>query len=60
MHVDDDGNASVLLVATLPSQSLAASSLLQRNLLIYGLGGLIAPFVGIKIIDVIITAIGLA
>ncbi len=39
---------------------MAASSLLQRNLLIYGLGGLIAPFVGIKIIDVIITAIGLA
>jgi len=39
---------------------MAASALLQRNLLIYGLGGLIAPFVGIKIIDVIITAIGLA
>ncbi|MBL8181048.1 MAG: potassium-transporting ATPase subunit KdpB [Blastocatellia bacterium] len=39
---------------------MAASSLLQRNLLIYGLGGLIVPFVGIKIIDVIITAIGLA
>ena len=31
-----------------------------ENLLIYGLGGLIAPFVGIKIIDVIITALGLA
>ena len=39
---------------------MSASALLQRNLLIYGLGGLIVPFVGIKIIDVIITAIGLA
>lgn len=39
---------------------MSASSLLQRNLLIYGLGGLAAPFVGIKIIDVIITALGLA
>jgi K+-transporting ATPase ATPase B chain len=38
---------------------MSASSLLQRNLLIYGLGGLIAPFVGIKIVDLIITAIGL-
>ena len=33
--------------------------LLRRNLLIYGLGGVIAPFVGIKLIDVILTAIGL-
>lgn len=41
-------------------RAMSASSLLQRNLLIYGLGGLIAPFVGIKIIDVIITAVGLA
>jgi hypothetical protein len=29
---------------------------LQRNLLIYGLGGVIIPFIGIKLIDVIITA----
>ena len=36
------------------------SSLLRRNLLIYGLGGIIVPFIGIKIIDVIIHAIGLA
>ena len=33
----------------------SASSILTRNLLIYGLGGLIVPFIGIKIIDVIIT-----
>lgn len=39
---------------------ISASKLLQRNLLIYGFGGIIAPFVGIKLIDVIITALGLA
>jgi K+-transporting ATPase ATPase B chain len=39
---------------------LGASVLLRRNLLIYGAGGLIAPFIGIKIIDVIITSLGLA
>jgi K+-transporting ATPase ATPase B chain len=39
---------------------LSAASLLRRNLLIYGLGGVIAPFIGIKIIDVIVHAIGLA
>jgi K+-transporting ATPase ATPase B chain len=41
-------------------RAMSASSLLQRNLLIYGLGGLIVPFVGIKIIDLIITTLGLA
>jgi K+-transporting ATPase ATPase B chain len=40
-------------------RALSASGLLQRNLLIYGLGGLAAPFVGIKIIDLIITALGM-
>ncbi|MBC7920580.1 MAG: potassium-transporting ATPase subunit B, partial [Ferruginibacter sp.] len=39
---------------------IGASALLARNLLIYGLGGVIVPFIGIKIIDVIITAVGLA
>jgi K+-transporting ATPase ATPase B chain len=38
----------------------SASALLRRNLLIYGIGGIIVPFVGIKLIDVIITSIGLA
>ena len=33
---------------------MSASSLLQRNLLIYGLGGIVAPFIGIKIIDMAI------
>ncbi len=39
---------------------MSAASLLRRNLFIYGFGGLVAPFVGIKIIDVIIHAVGLA
>jgi K+-transporting ATPase ATPase B chain len=39
---------------------IGAAKLLQRNLLIYGLGGLVAPFIGIKIVDLIITHIGLA
>ena len=37
-----------------------AASILRRNLLIYGIGGIIVPFVGIKLIDLAITAIGLA
>lgn len=40
-------------------RAMSAASLLRRNLLIYGLGGLIAPFLGIKIVDLIITTIGL-
>jgi K+-transporting ATPase ATPase B chain len=39
---------------------MSAAALLRRNLLIYGLGGLVVPFIGIKLIDMIITAIGLA
>ena len=38
---------------------VGASALLRRNLLIYGAGGIVAPFVGIKVIDVIITTLGL-
>ncbi len=37
-----------------------AAALLRRNLLIYGVGGLIVPFVGIKLIDVFVSAVGLA
>lgn len=33
---------------------LGAAALLQRNLLIYGVGGIIAPFIGIKFIDIIV------
>jgi len=38
---------------------LGAAALLRRSLLVYGLGGVVAPFVGIKIIDVILAAVGL-
>ncbi|BAC88515.1 potassium-transporting ATPase subunit KdpB [Gloeobacter violaceus] len=41
-------------------QPLSADQLLTRNMLIYGLGGLVVPFIGIKLIDVVITAVGLA
>ncbi len=37
----------------------SAAALLRRNLLLYGVGGLIAPFVGIKLIDVVVATIGL-
>ncbi|MBW4663289.1 MAG: potassium-transporting ATPase subunit KdpB [Chroococcus sp. CMT-3BRIN-NPC107] len=39
---------------------LTANQLLQRNILIYGLGGVIAPFIAIKIIDLAIAFVGLA
>jgi len=38
-------------------RALSASSILGRNILVYGLGGIIAPFIGIKIIDLVITLI---
>jgi K+-transporting ATPase ATPase B chain len=41
-------------------RAIGAGALLRRNLLIYGLGGVIVPFLGIKAIDIVITAIGLA
>jgi K+-transporting ATPase ATPase B chain len=41
-------------------KAMSAESLLRRNLIIYGFGGIIAPFVGIKLIDMLITAIHLA
>lgn len=58
---------AVIIIALIPLalrgvkyRPMSAASLLRRNLLIYGLGGIIVPFIGIKIIDVIIHAIGLA
>ena len=39
---------------------LGAATLLRRNLAIYGLGGIIAPFIGIKLIDLFIAGIGMA
>jgi len=41
-------------------RAMNAEALLRRNLFIYGVGGLIAPFVGIKLIDMLITAVRLA
>jgi K+-transporting ATPase ATPase B chain len=41
-------------------RAIGAGPLLRRNLLIYGLGGIIIPFIGIKAIDVIVTALHLA
>jgi K+-transporting ATPase ATPase B chain len=58
---------AVIIVALVPLalrgvqfKPMNAAALLRRNLLIYGVGGIIAPFVGIKMIDVVITALGLA
>jgi K+-transporting ATPase ATPase B chain len=40
-------------------RATGAASILRRNLFIYGLGGAIVPFIGIKIIDMVITAMGI-
>jgi K+-transporting ATPase ATPase B chain len=39
---------------------IGAAAMLRRNLLVYGVGGIIVPFIGIKLIDLAVTAIGLA
>jgi K+-transporting ATPase ATPase B chain len=39
---------------------IGAAPLLARSILIYGVGGVVAPFVGIKLIDVVLTSVGLA
>ena len=58
---------ALIIVALIPLalrgvryRPLGAAALLQRNLILYGVGGLVAPFLGIKLIDIIITAIHLA
>jgi K+-transporting ATPase ATPase B chain len=58
---------AIIIIALIPLalrgvkyRPVAAAALLQRNLLIYGLGGVIIPFLGIKLIDLAITAVGLA
>jgi K+-transporting ATPase ATPase B chain len=58
---------AVIIVALVPLalrgiayRAMSAEALLRRNLLLYGVGGVIVPFIGIKIIDVIITALRLA
>ena len=58
---------ALIIVALIPLalkgvsyRPVGAAALLRRNLLVYGLGGLIAPFVGIKLIDMIVSALRLA
>lgn len=58
---------ALIIVALIPLalrgvrvQASDASHLLRRNLLIYGVGGIVAPFVGIKLIDLLLVAVGLA
>ena len=41
-------------------RALGAAAVLRRNMLIYGIGGLVAPFIGIKVIDIVITALGVS
>ncbi len=39
---------------------VGAAALLRRNLLIYGAGGIVAPFLGIKIVDLVLTGFGVS
>jgi K+-transporting ATPase ATPase B chain len=49
-----------LALRGIPYTPLGAAALLRRNLLIYGVGGVVLPFVGIKAIDLMLVAVGLA
>jgi len=58
---------ALIIVALIPLalkgiayRPVGAAALLRRNLLIYGLGGIVAPFVGIKLIDMAVSVLGLA
>ena len=58
---------ALIIVALIPLalrgvryRAVGAAKLLSRNLLIYGLGGLVAPFIGIKLIDMIVSGLGFA
>ncbi len=58
---------AVIIIALIPLalrgvkyRPMGAAVLLRNNLLIYGLGGIIIPFIGIKLIDMLITRVGLA
>ncbi|WP_046384150.1 potassium-transporting ATPase subunit KdpB [Pseudomonas veronii] len=57
---------ALIIVALIPLalrgvtyRSIGAAALLNRNLLIYGLGGVLVPFAGIKLIDLLLTGLGL-
>jgi K+-transporting ATPase ATPase B chain len=49
-----------LALRGVPYRPVGAAQLLRDNLLIYGLGGLVAPFIGIKLIDLLLVALGIA
>jgi K+-transporting ATPase ATPase B chain len=49
-----------LALRGVPYRAVGAQQLLRDNLLIYGLGGLLAPFIGIKLIDLLLVALRLA
>jgi K+-transporting ATPase ATPase B chain len=58
---------AVVIIALIPLalrgikyRPMSAAALLRRNLLIYGLGGIVVPFIGIKLIDMLIIAVHLA
>jgi K+-transporting ATPase ATPase B chain len=58
---------AVIIIALIPLalrgvayKPLGAAAILRRNLLVYGLGGVVLPFVGIKAIDILLVAVGLA
>jgi len=48
-----------LALRGVPYRPVGAARLLRDNLLIYGVGGLVSPFIGIKLIDVLLTTLGL-
>jgi K+-transporting ATPase ATPase B chain len=57
---------AIIIIALIPLalrgvkyEAVGAGSLLRRNLVIYGLGGVVAPFVGIKLLDMLVVALGL-
>jgi K+-transporting ATPase ATPase B chain len=48
-----------LALKGVPYRAIGAVALLRRNLLLYGVGGIILPFIGIKVIDLVLTALNL-
>jgi K+-transporting ATPase ATPase B chain len=75
MHLRTPGSAvlsavifnALIIIALIPLalrgvkyRAMGAAALLRRNLWIYGAGGVIIPFIGIKLIDMLITGVGLA
>ena len=57
---------ALIIVALIPLalrgvrfRAVSAAAMLRRNLLVYGLGGIVAPFVGIKLIDLVVTGLGI-